>query len=71
MLLTRIFQIKGIVVEPLAQIQGREKQAMCYFQTEIELLECRARSHEEKAYTIEQQVEELINQKTSEDNEES
>ena len=65
MIIPRKFQMKAIEGEPLTQTQRREKQVMYNFQTEIELLELRARSYEEKVHTIDQQMEELIYQKTS------
>ena len=39
-------QMKAIEGEPLTQTQRREKHVLYTFQTDIELLELRARSHE-------------------------
>ena len=58
-------QMQVIEREPLTQTQRREKQVLYNFQTGIELLELRARSHKEKVRPIDQQMEELINQKTT------
>ena len=65
MILPRKFQIKTIEGEPIAQTQRREKQVVYNYQTDIELLELRARSHEEKCQTIDKTMEELICQKAT------
>ncbi|MEW8547357.1 MAG: hypothetical protein AB2693_27935, partial [Candidatus Thiodiazotropha sp.] len=65
MIIPRKLQMKFIEGEPLTQTQRRERQVIYNYQTDIELLELRARSHEEKVHSIDQQMEELINQKTT------
>ena len=65
MVIPRKFQMKQIDGEPLSQTQRREKQVMYNFQTDIELLQLRADSHEEKCQTIDKAMEELISQKTT------
>ena len=59
----RKFQMKAIEGEPLTQTQRREKQVLYNVQTDIEFLEVRIRSHEEKCHTIDEAMEELICQK--------
>ena len=65
MVIPRKFQMKPIEGEPLSQTQRRERQVMYNFQTDIELLQLRAGSHEEKCQTIDTAMEELISQKTT------
>ena len=57
--------MKVIEGEPLTQTQRREKQVIYNFQTDIELLELRAGSHEDKCRTIDKNMEELICQKAT------
>ena len=52
MILPRKFQMKTFEGEPITQTQRREKQVVYNYQTDIELLELRAGSHEEKCQTI-------------------
>ena len=59
------FQMKAIEGEPLTQTQRREKQVIYNFQTDIELLELRAGSHEDKCRAIDKNMEELICQKAT------
>lgn len=65
MIIPRKLQMQVIEGEPLTQTQRREKQVLHNFQIDIELLELRARSHEEKVHSIDQQMDEMINQKTT------
>ena len=65
MILPRKFQMKTIEGEPITQTQRREKQVVYNYQTNIELLELRAGSHEEKCQTIDKTMEELICQKAT------
>ena len=65
MVIPRKFQMKAIEGEPLTQTQRREKQVIYNFQTDIELLELRAGSHEDKCRTIDKNMEELICQKAT------
>ena len=65
MILPRKFQMKTIEGEPITQTQRREKQVVYNYQTDIELLELRAGSHEEKCQTIDKTMEELICQKAT------
>ena len=65
LIIPRKFQMKEIAGESLIQTQRREKQVIYIFKTDIELLELRARSQEEKYRSIDQEMLELVEKKTS------
>ena len=65
MVVPRTFQMKATEGEPLTHTQRRENHVLYNFQTDIEHLELRARSHEEKCHITDNGMEEFICQKAT------